>query len=201
VLIKKSFSKQVQTKPSDAKTANITDDTNSDGSTSGLRELDERDAESPATYMVAKDLPKKLTITKIGVDAIIKQQTAGANGQVDVPLNIHTVGWFDGSDKPAETGTMLFMGQVAGPTQDGVFKKLDKLMEGDLITVERGDGKIFYYSVVLVQKYKSSEIDAKKILSPINASKAGLNLMTFTGSFDGSKEDYASRLVVFAEAL
>ena len=163
--------------------------------------LDESNAPSVKDYKVDKDLPRRLTIIKIGLDTVIQKQSATADGQVTVPTNINTVGWYDGSDKPGDKGAMLLMGQISGPTKDGVFKKLDKLAPGDLITIEKGDGSVYYYSVVSTQKYNNSEIDSKKLLSPINPSKSGVNLMTFSGQLDPTNKDYNGRLVVFAEAL
>jgi LPXTG-site transpeptidase (sortase) family protein len=70
------------------------------------------------------------------------------SGELDTPRNIFDVGWYEGSGKPGQGGTLMIDGHNGGPHVHGVFKDLPKLVNGDVIKIERGDGEVFEYQVV-----------------------------------------------------
>lgn len=115
------------------------------------QEVDETevtDAER-SDYTVAADLPRYLTIEKLGIyNARILQVGVTTDGAMDVPNNIFDVGWYVGSAKPGSGGVIVIDGHNGGPNIHGVFKELPNLTAGDKIKIERGDGKTFIYKVV-----------------------------------------------------
>jgi len=148
-------------------------------------------------YHVAADLPRFLTISKLGIQARVKRMGVKADNSLQAPPNIYDAGWYDGSAKPGEAGAMLLDGHVHGPTQPGVFMNLKKLVAGDTIQVERGDGKVMTYKVVTTKTYDVNNVDMAAALSPVVAGKPGLNLMTCAGKYDAAAKEYRQRLVVF----
>ncbi len=148
------------------------------------------------SYNVAPDLPRYVRIPKIGVNAMVRRQSVDKKGVLQSPNNVHTAGWYDGSSKPGEGGAVLLDGHVAGPTTQGVFYDLKKLVAGEKIEVQRGDGKVFNYKVVSAESKKADQVDMAKALLPIVPGKSGLNLITCTGKVNGWH--YDERLVVYA---
>ena len=100
-------------------------------------------------YTVAADRPRYLSIAKLGVvNSRVLAMGVKANGKMATPNNIFDVGWYESSGKPGQGGTLVIDGHNGGPNIRGVFKDLPKLVEGDVIKIERGDGSVFRYEVV-----------------------------------------------------
>ncbi len=147
-------------------------------------------------YIVAADLPRYLTIDKLGVvKARIIPVGINAGGELGTPNNIFDVGWYDSSAKPGQSGTILIDGHNGGPTMHGVFKDLPNLASGDIINIERGDGKIFKYSVVENKTVSLDDSDsymATALKSP-EAGKQSVTLISCTGEWSQAKRTYLSR--------
>lgn len=155
----------------------------------------------PGTYKVAPDKPRVIRIAKIGVHARVVRVGTKANNQMMAPANIFDAGWYDASSKPGEAGAMVLDGHVSGPTKHGVFYDLHKLVKGDVIEVERGDGTKFSYRVVASKVYDVDKVDMTAALTPVTAGKAGLNIITCDGDIDTSGRHYTQRRIVFAEKI
>lgn len=166
--------------------------------TSDVPDETEPDSSSAASYNVAADLPRFLRIPKIQVDAKVKRLGVKSDNELKAPSNIFDVGWYDGSAKPGENGTILLDGHVSGPTKRGVFYSLASLKTGDVIDIERGDSQIFHYKVVKSVLYDYDKVDMAAALTSAVPGKPGLNLMTCGGKFDVRTNKFEQRLVVFA---
>ncbi len=152
---------------------------------------------SYGAYYVSPDLPRFLRVPQLSVDARVRRLGVDAKNQLQAPNNIYDAGWYEGSSKPGDAaGAVLIDGHVHGSTQPGVFYDLKKLIAGDKIQIERGDGKIYNFKVVKSQAYNADKVDMAAALVSIVPGKLGLNLMTCTGQVKGT--DYQQRLIVFA---
>jgi LPXTG-site transpeptidase (sortase) family protein len=149
------------------------------------------------SYQVSSLSPRLISIPKIDVVARTLRLGVKPNNELKAPSNIFDAGWFEGSARPGEPGAMLVSGHVHGPTKPGVFTNLKKLVEGDRITIERGDGKKFNYRVVKVQSYDKDSVDMGAALNSAEPGKPGLNLITCDGAYDEDGH-YKKRLIVFA---
>lgn len=156
---------------------------------------------NPGTYRVASDRPRTISIEKINVHARVVNLGIKANNQLAAPGNIFDAGWYNESSKPGEAGAMVIDGHVSGPTKPGVFYNLRKLIAGDQIKIERGDGKIFAYKVIKVVTYAADKVDMAAVLTPVTKGKPGLNLITCSGELDASRNHYKDRTVIFAEQM
>ena len=147
-------------------------------------------------YTVPADRPRYLSIEKLGIsNARILEVGIESSGQLGTPISIYDVGWYRNSAKPGTGGTMLMDGHNGGPTKTGVFKNLPSLAIGDIITIERGDGTIFKYSVVENNKVSLEEADkymAKMEQSP-KIGEESLSLISCTGEWSNIKKTYLSR--------
>jgi LPXTG-site transpeptidase (sortase) family protein len=155
-----------------------------------------------ATYTVAPTLPKYISIPTIGVTNVrIIQLGLASSGQIATPDNIYDTGWYDGSAKPGQPGAMFIYGHVSSWTADGVFYDLKKLKPGDIITVTRGDNQTYTYQVEATKIYGYNSVDMNTVLSTINSTLPGLNLMTCTGQVIKGTSEFNQRLVVFSSLV
>lgn len=153
------------------------------------------------TYQVAADLPRYIFIPKLSVKAMVKQVGLTRAGAVGAPTNVYDTAWYNGSAKPGQPGAMLIDGHISSWTTNGVFYNLKKLVPGDEIKIERGDGKVISYKVLKSQTYAADKVDMAKVLAPVNPDKPGLNLMTCAGDVIKGTTEFNQRVVVFAEEI
>lgn len=152
-------------------------------------------------YTVAADRPRYLSIDKLRIyNSRVLAVTVNLNGALGTPNNIFDVGWYDASGKPGQGGTMLIDGHNGGPHVYGVFKRLPDLEVGDIITIERGDGVVFRYSVVENKEIALDDADkymATAMKTPV-AGKESLTLITCSGDWSYDRDTYLSRQFVRA---
>lgn len=152
-------------------------------------------------YVVAPNLPRVMTIDKIGVKARIMPLGVTSSNKLKAPSNIYDVGWYNASAQPGQPGAMLVDGHVSSWTSDGVFKDLKNLEPGDIITVERGDSQKLQFRVVKSQTYVESATDMRAALLPVTEGKNGLNLITCYGRVRPGTSEFEQRLIVFTEQI
>ena len=158
-------------------------------------------ANTLAKYNVAPDLPRALYIDKIDVSARVLPMGVNNDGNIQAPRNIFDVGWYMGSVKPGEIGAMFVDGHSSGLSSEGLFGNLDKLVEGDTLQIEKGDGTRITYKVVHTETVDLEAVDMKKMLLPYGSSLRGLNLMTCSGKWIDSSETLSQRVLVFTEQI
>jgi len=174
---------------SDGGTAPTTTTNNSTGTSSSSR---------ASAYAAAPDEPKYLVIKNIKVDARVISVGKLDDGSIGTPPpNTNQVGWFSASSKPGQPGAMVIDGHVSGLPDVGVFFNLKKLVAGDTVQVERGDGQKITYQVVKTQSYDAANVDTNALLNPVDFSKPGLNLITCAGKYDPKSDEFNQRIIVF----
>ncbi len=177
--------------------------TSNDGTISGDQVPDETPPKGDINnYRVAADMPRFITIPKLSVKSRVLRLGVTDNNELKTPASIYDSGWYDGSSKPGEAGAVLIDGHINGATKPGVFFGLKKLVPGDMITIERGDGKKLDYKVVKSQSYQKDEVDMSSALTPIVPGTKGLNIITCDGKpIPGKAFTYDRRLIVYAEQV
>ncbi len=157
---------------------------------------EEPTVEEVREYVVAPDRPRYLTIDKLGVsNARILAMGVNSRGELETPINIFDVGWYESSGKPGQGGTLIIDGHNGGPHVHGVFKETPSLARGDIIKVERGDGVVFKYSVVENNAVPLSESNSYMVTAAKSpeAGKESVTLITCTGEWSQSQKTYLSR--------
>ena len=167
------------------------------------REVDEteRSEADKLAWKVSPDKPRFLSIEKLGIDrARVIELGTTVSGRMQTPYNIYDVGWYNASGKPGSGGTVLIDGHNGGPHVEGVFKHLPDLTKGDIILIERGDGKFFRYQVVENEEVPLSQADEhmKKMMSSPVSGKESLSLITCTGDWSQVQGTYLSRQFIRA---
>lgn len=148
-------------------------------------------------FQTAPDLPKLLSIKKLGVKARVTRLSARENSEPKSPNNIHDVGWYENSAKPAEPGATVLIGHIRGVERAGVFVDLTRLVPGDEFQLELGDGSIKNYQVVKMQAYPRGQVDFSALSMPAIEGRSGLNLLTAVAAYESNAE-VVQQLAVFA---
>ena len=171
-------------------------------STGGTGEEVKPSENDTASYTVAADLPRYIDIPRLVVHARVLQTDVKSDGSLGTPSNIYDAAWFSQSAKPGSAGgASLIDGHVSGPTQKGVFYGLEKLSAGDIVMIEKGNGEKLYYKVSKIEVVDTAKVDMSKMLLPVTAGKAGLNLISCTGKFNSQTQQFDQRALVYAEQV
>lgn len=152
-------------------------------------------------HKVPANNPSRISIPSIGVKrARVVSIGVLANGQLASPSNNYDIGWFYGSGRPGLGGTLLLDGHSGAPYEYGVLKKLPKVKIGDKIEVERGDGKVFRYTVVESITMTTEKADAYMETaqsSPVPGTES-LTVISCTGTWSEARRVFLSRHFVRA---
>lgn len=160
----------------------------------------EEPASNTGTLGVSRtlDAPKAVKIDAIDLAARVVAVGTSRNSFIKAPSNIYDLGWYEGSAKPGTKGVVLLHGHVSGPTRPGAMYEVALLKRGDVISVERGDGKVYNYEVQAVEFFENDQMDMSKMLTPYNPNRNGLNIMTAGGRYNTETGAYELRAAVYA---
>ena len=158
--------------------------------------------ETPAEQLPAvlpASAPVTLAIPSIGVTTNLLHLGLEENGSLQVPQdtgNGAPASWYNGSPTPGERGPSVMLGHVnALGGHTGVFADLQKLKNGDQITVARADGSIAAFTVYRGAQYSKNSFPTLEVYGNTQASE--LRLITCdgynpaTGEFDDNYVIYA----------
>ena len=147
--------------------------------------------------------PRYITISKIGITKTrIFPVGLAKDGTVDVPKNIYDTAWYTGSSTPGSgNGAVLIDAHNGGYSKDGIFANLSKLVIGDIVTIERGDGKLITYKVVssvVMSLDEANSHGVKDMMASAEAGKEGLSLITCAGNYQAQTKQFDKRVMVRA---
>ena len=148
-----------------------------------------------------RDIPYRLIIDKIGVNAPVGTYGLGTDQIPDVPSNGQEVAWYDFSSQPGSGSNAVFAGHVTWSGR-GVFYHLDELAAGDQVTlVANNGGARLAYTVSDVFLVDPNDPNAASVMSP-TPGKDQVTIITcggdpfYVGGIAGY--DYTHRLIVRA---
>jgi LPXTG-site transpeptidase (sortase) family protein len=149
----------------------------------------------PILNLPVFDLPSRLLIPAIGVNAGVQYVGVNDKGEMEVPSNITDVALFKFGVVPGQKGSAVIAGHLNGENnQMGVFANLDKLKVGDKLFIEDKTGKSITFIVEKTELYDSGYAD--EVFSRNDG--VYLNLITCDGLWDETKKSYTERLVIFS---
>jgi len=138
-----------------------------------------------------------LWIDRIGVVAPIVPVGLDPDGTMEIPKNIHTVGWYSLGPRPGNPGTAVLAGHLnaAGGVQ-GVFWKLHMLELGDRFALgfSRENAQEFQITERLSYPYDTAPL--QEIFG--SNGQTVVRLITCTGDWNRAEATYSERLVVSA---
>jgi len=151
-------------------------------------------------YRVAADLPRVLSIEKLGIRARVLPMSVNADGSMQAPVNVFDSGWYGASAKPGTSGAAVIDAHASGATRQGLFAYLDTLAPGDRLTIELGDGQRLTYEVVFTETVPLESVDMGKMLRPYETNE-GVNLITCTGKWLPEQKTYDHRVTVYTKRV
>ncbi|MFF4155861.1 sortase domain-bontaining protein [Streptomyces sp. NPDC001678] len=141
--------------------------------------------------------PSRVAIPSLGVDSPLIR--LGRNGDDAVqgppPEKGRTAGWYRDSAKPGTRGAAVIIGHDATGDGKAVFRDLHRIQEGDVIDVERGDGKILHFTITGTEKVAKSAFPLRKVYG--ETQEKALRLVTCAGDL-GTAGRPAENLIVYA---
>lgn len=152
-------------------------------------------------YTVGKTEPRTLAIDDFLVKARVQKADLNEKRMFTMPNNLDDVTWYDKSAEPGKGfGAVVIAGRNIGVSRDGTFSKLTKIEERDIIKIERGDGRVFKYEVRETQELPLEDVNKTgmtRMMSSVDKSKEGLNLITDSGKWIPSQKEFDSRIIVY----
>lgn len=146
------------------------------------------------------ELPKRLVIPKLNVDAEVESVGMDDKGRMDVPKGIINVAWYNLGFKPGQTGNAVFAGHFDKPDgKPSVFNKLDTLKVGDLIEVDGQLGTKQQFKVTEVRVVDLDKFPLEEVFG--QGDKKMVNLITCGGEWNKEKKEYSERTIVFSELV
>jgi hypothetical protein len=142
-------------------------------------------------------VPKRLRIPTIGVDSFIEHVGLTGDGAMDTPKNFFNTAWYKLGARPGEVGNAVIAGHVDNPRGPSVFWDLKKLKPGNRFFVTDDDGTELEFEVYEAETYPFDNAPLDRIFGS-SSGEINVNLITCTGTFDRSTQNYDKRLVVYA---
>lgn len=144
------------------------------------------------------ELPVRLIIPKISVDATVEYVGLLTDGSMDAPKGPANVGWFNLGPRPGEVGSAVIAGHSGWKNNiPATFDTLNNLRVGDKISVVDDKGILITFTVRKVKLYDPNA-DASNVFSSSDG-KAHLNLITCAGLWDKVSKSSSERLIVFSD--
>jgi sortase (surface protein transpeptidase) len=144
-------------------------------------------------------VPVRLRIPTLGVDAPVGQVGQAADGTVEVPTQWHEVGWYDQGARPGEDGPAVLLGHVDSKAGPAVFVRLPQARPGTLVEVVGDGGAVTRFRVDRVQSYPKTRFPTDAVYLP--ALRSELRLVTCGGEFDRTTGHYLDNIVVYASLV
>jgi len=118
---------------------------------------------------------------------------------LQAPKATYDAGWYTSSAKPGQPGAMLIDGHASETgTHYGLLGYLTDIKLGATITIERGDGVRFNYTVVNTKIVPLNSVNMQSLLTPYNGAAQGVNLIACTGKWIDNNTTLDHRILVFA---
>ena len=162
----------------------------------------------PVTEEVSKDntntetasTPSTIRIPKMDLVAPFGE-TLGlrTNGEVEVPTDFETVGWYKYSPKPGELGPAVVLGHVDSRYGPSVFYSLGQLVPGDNIYITDEVGVERTFIVESSELYEQQAFPTELVYGDID--HAGLRLITCSGWYSRDADRYSHNRIVFARLI
>lgn len=169
-------------------------------SINSLQALEDSITSAPPTAFVENiGLPKEVRIPSIGVDASIQSVGTEPNGDMSVPADAKSVGWFKGGPRPGEDGNSVIAGHLDTIESTAVFWNLRKLKAGDYIYVTDENAKELEFKINRIESYPVDSAPLDRIFGASDGSH--LNLITCDGTWNPQKHAYNKRLVVYSDRI
>lgn len=143
---------------------------------------------------VEQSAPTRLRIPSLGIDAAIIAVGVDANGEYDVPP-ADQVGWYRYGTTPGQPGSAVLAAHIAYNGQDGVFRNLDDVEPGAVVTIDFADGSTIDLGISAQAQYDKDQLPDDLFA---RTGDPRVVLITCGGDFNRSISSYEDNIVAFA---
>ena len=148
--------------------------------------------------LIVEQIPVRMVIQKIEVDAPIHSVGLDASGAMDVPNSNTEIGWYNRSAQMGQTArSILLDGHYGTDDEPAVFYRLSELKVGDSIMLVGDKQTQATYTVTETSSQPLEQVDMKKALY-YGEGKETLTIITCEGKYDAARATYNDRQVVYA---
>ena len=150
---------------------------------------------TPNVTPVAAVFPERIDIPSIDVSAPLMKLGLTKGGEVELPPfeKPKMAGWYEHSVVPGDEGPSVIIGHVDTKDAPAVFFKLRQLRKGQIVEVERSDGKTARYKVDSIEQVNKNSFPTDRVYLD-----DGLKLVTCGGTFDYARHEYVDNIIVYA---
>jgi hypothetical protein len=143
--------------------------------------------------------PLRLAVPGAGIDAPVDPVGVAADGSMQLPADVHRVGWYRFGPAPGDgRGSVVLAGHVDAWDQGlGSLGRLRSVQPGDAVEVTGAAGQVSRYRVVTRQLLVKRQVPLAELFTRAGAPR--LVLLTCGGPFDETARSYRDNLVVVAE--
>ncbi|MFK4088204.1 class F sortase [Kribbella sp. NPDC020789] len=159
-----------------------------------------RPAELPSV-VAQQPIPSRLVVRAAGLDLPVAAMGVAADGQMALPPNPKTIGWYRFGAVPGDGAGSVVLGGHLDSREYGVgpLVRLRKLREGDLLEVRRTDGVAVRYRVSEIRDIPKAKLAIDDLFD--RAGPPHLRVVTCGGPYDADDGGYRDNLVVTADPL
>ncbi|MFD2397736.1 class F sortase [Prauserella oleivorans] len=150
---------------------------------------------TPASLAASEPVWLEIPAIDVRTDEIIDLGLQ-PNGELEVPDDAVTAGWYTKSPTPGEVGPSVIAGHVDYDGVAGVFFRLHELSPGDTATVHRDDGSAVEFTITRVEQYGKDAFPTEQVYG--NTDGPELRLITCGGDFDRDSGEYLDNVVAYA---
>ena len=159
---------------------------------------------APITYEVkntglSRSVPQQLRVPSVGINSSLVELGRKADGSMEVPVEYHIVGWYRHAPTPGEIGPAVIVGHVDNYQGAAIFYRLKDLQVGEIIEVDRADGRTVKFKVEAVKQFPRDNFPTQEVYG--NLDYAGLRLITCGGQFNRQSLSYSHNTVVYASIV
>ena len=141
--------------------------------------------------------PVTVSVPAIGATGPVTPISVDDAGEIEVPADATTLGWYRNGPSPGETGSAVIVGHVDFRGEWGTFGRLAEVGLGSPIAVTLDDGSQVTFVVANVYRVPKPELPTAALFS--HDGPARLTLITCGGAFDRASGHYVDNVVVEAE--
>lgn len=141
--------------------------------------------------------PSRVRIPALAVDAPVSAVGIADDGEVEVPDDVGTVGWYRFGPAPGEQGSSVLVGHVDDYRQGvGVLARIGDLNPGDTVEVTGENGVASAFTVVAREQWPKADAPLDRLFD--RGGSARLVLLTCGGAFDDARLEYTDNIAVTA---
>ncbi len=145
--------------------------------------------------------PVRISIPTLNVNAPVTPEGVDATGEMAIPEDIRTIGWYQwGSTPGASAGSTVMVGHVdSAKSGAGAFFTLRTIADSAAITITTADGQSHVYRVIAREEFAKTVVPLAAIFDQSGPPR--LVLATCGGAFDRATGSYEDNIVVTAQPV